>query len=380
MEHIHSEIGSHFCETFFQYLQALFEDSSTAFPFGSNWGGFLNPVLGAFVLIGCLFFIQKSRLSGLYYAIGYLFCVWLPSGLANGVEMYRFLPVLTVLMISASIGFLALILTYRGQLGSVLFLFIIGSFALDFYNYTMHYSRIEGIDPGKQWRTVQYEDAYRIIENLSHQDGPLYVFCEFNTDYENKTLNIAAYPFDALQNPSLAKAFPRWAVLIMNPQYAPFLIRTFPGLKFKVLKTDRSGPNYPPPSGIFLIPTSQIPPLVLDHWIQADFVYRAADLTIKNKNPLKSWGDFSELFLPLKEKFKDDRFLTTIYWEKCGFFKFLGCDFKTASEDYRNAIQQGIPAAHLYRDLGVSLKFSGRIVQANVAFKKAEVLASKLAM
>ncbi|HEY5038777.1 MAG TPA: hypothetical protein VIJ93_06885, partial [bacterium] len=106
---------------------------------------------------------------------------------------------------------------------------------------------------------------------------------------------------------------------------------------------------------------------------QADRIYRQVNLDIQNKNPLDPWGNYCNDFSFLKEKFKNNRFLETIFWEKTGFFKGTGGDLKAAAEAYQNAIHEGYPAAHLYYDLGVSLKFLGRLPEAQNAFEKSGV-------
>jgi hypothetical protein len=245
---------------------------------------------------------------------------------------------------------------------------------MDAFHFAGPYTDSRFIPSFRQWRSVQYHDAYQILRNISQKEGPCYLFSEFNTDYDNKTLDVTCYPFDVLQNPSLSKDTPTWAAIIINAQYAPFLIRDFPGLRFKVLKTDKYGPNDPPPFGIFLIPVNQIPKEALTHWVQADRVYRETDLDIRNMSSALSWGDFSERLSPLKDINKDDRFLTTIYWEKCGFYNFLGKNFTAAAEDYQNAIRLGYPAAHLYYSLGVSLKTSGKVTDGQKALNKVQEL------
>lgn len=228
--------------------------------------------------------------------------------------------------------------------------------ALNTYNFAVPYCDIDRVPPERQWRSAQYEDSYNIIKSLRAETGPLYVFTEFNTDYDNKTLNIAVYPFDCLQNPKLSKASPQWAAIIANIYYAPYFIKKFINIKFKILKSNRPLPQ---PIGIYLIPVSKIPDSVLKSWLEADQIYRNTNIEIKNKRPMETFSEYSECFSSLKNKYPKDSFLTSVYWEKCALNQFLDRDFKSAAQSYQCAIQQGYPAAHLYYNRSLCLKLSG---------------------
>jgi hypothetical protein len=327
--------------------------------------------------IGVLFSFQtQSRAFCLALAACLLFGA-LPGVLTGNVELYRILPLFPFLMILAAFGLASLTSATGGGRTLALLAFLAGSFSLDAYNYVFHYSDISKTPALHQWRNVQYHNAYEIVQKLSRETGPLYVFSEFNTDYDNKTLNIACYPFDALQNRSLSGSQPRWAIFILNSHYAPYFIRRSPGLKFKVLKTDKRDPGDPPPFGIFLLPVSQIPPEVLARWVEADQVYRKANALIKNKTLLEPWGSFPGTFATAKDRWTEDPLLTAVYWEKFAFFKYLSGDFKSAAEGFQIAVQRGIPAAHLYYDWGVSLNAMGKKREGEKALRKAEELSKR---
>jgi tetratricopeptide (TPR) repeat protein len=117
-----------------------------------------------------------------------------------------------------------------------------------------------------------------------------------------------------------------------------------------------------------------MPGEVLAHWIQADGVYRDTDLAVRNMNSQQSWNGISGCFSPLKGKFMEDRFLTSIYWEKSGLFHFFDGKFDQAAESYRKAIQEGIPAAHLYYALGACLQLQNQPKEAQRYFDKATSL------
>src|SRR5581483_7383874 len=180
---------------------------------------------------------------------------------------------------------------------------------------------------GRRWREAEYFNAYQLLEKLSQKDGPLYVFTEFNMDYDDKTLNPACYPFDVLQNPSLETSRPAWAVLLCNIDYAPFLRKRFPGLKAELLNPDLPAEDLHHSLGILLIPASEIPAGTLADWIEAHEVYRGINLSVKDKNPLGSWEQFLPSLASIQELSRRDPFLASIYWEKTASFQIMAGDF-----------------------------------------------------
>jgi tetratricopeptide (TPR) repeat protein len=124
--------------------------------------------------------------------------------------------------------------------------------------------------------------------------------------------------------------------------------------------------------GLYLIPTTQIPPSTLRLWCEADGIYRDVNYAIKNKSPLQKWDNFLISFENLRLIDRSDPLLMSIYWEKVAFFNDLMCDFPGAAEAYQKATQEGYPASHLFFDRGTALKYSGRIEESKKAFKKAE--------
>jgi hypothetical protein len=366
MSHIQGAILLAPWKTMPVYLEALFWGESGAFPFGSNWGGFLNPVLGAWVFLGVLHLVRTAARVHLYLASSFFFLALLPAMVSNGLEIYRALPLLPFLMVLAAWGGISLVpRPFSVARGIGLGLLMSGSLALDLHNYVNHYCR------STRMRSAAYHHAYQSLEALHKNSGPLYIFAEFNTNYDDKTLNIACYSFNCVQNPDPAQTHPQWAALILNSNYAPYLLRRFEGVKLEALEPEQET-NEHLPFDLFLVPVSKIPKETLDHWVQADRIYNQVDLEVKNKNPLSSWGDYPDSFASLRGRFQEDPLLTSVYWEKFAFFKFLGKDFESAAQAYQNAIQQGIPAAHLYYDLGICLRLTGRVAEAQKAFQEAD--------
>lgn len=378
LAYVQSAWGGFFSlSSYVRHFSALFWEGLPCFPFAPNWGGMLDPVTGSLILTGMVLAVKNWDRPRLFLVGVGLLTSLFPGTVTNYVELHRITPSLPFWILLAAFGLQGLI-GDRGRISGLwTALFLLGPLALNWFNFIGPYGDPRRAPLSKQWRSVEYADAYRLLERQARQEGPLYVFSEFNTDYDNKTLNIACYPFDALQNPSLARRRPKWAALILNNHYAPYLIQRFPGLKFVILDTDKKGPGDPKPFALFLVPVSQVPPETLSGWIEADGLCRQANIVIKKEDPPGSWRKFSGIFSSAERRFPKDRLMKAIYWEKSAFFKYLSGDFQAASEDFQKAVQKGVPAAHLYYDLGVSLQDLGKKREGEKALKKAEELSKQ---
>src|SRR6185369_15716302 len=140
MHHILSLAQWDFWKTLPLYLQALFWDGSITFPYGSNWGGFLNPLLGALALVGFLHFRQTLPRPLFYGVVASFFFVLLPGIATSGFELYRILLILPLRALGRLLSNLSRprALAFAGAL-------LLGSLGLDLYNYVFHYSRIQGV-------------------------------------------------------------------------------------------------------------------------------------------------------------------------------------------------------------------------------------------
>lgn len=83
-------------------LKGLFWNGFEGFPYGSNWGGVLNSILTSLILIGFLHVIQTASRRFLAAIAFVLICYSLPEILSNGLEMYRALPLLGLLLLAAA--------------------------------------------------------------------------------------------------------------------------------------------------------------------------------------------------------------------------------------------------------------------------------------
>lgn len=367
------DLGSNFLS----YTKTLLWDSSSGFPFSPNWGGMVNPFLDSILTLGLLSLFRPDHKRLLGFALPGLFFTSLPAFLAFGLEPCRTLLSLPLIMVLCVAGLSSLLrFNSKDRNNLALAFFLIISFSLDAFNYLDHYCQQNGPSSNRKWRNIQFFNAYQIVQNITRIDGSVNLFCEFNPDYDNKTLNVACYSLNAVANPSLTVPLPQWTVVITNIQYDRYFLTHFSGLRYKVLKTDDLEPRGTSPLGIFIFPTTSISLEQLGRWKKAEEIFSRIDFEVKNRGKLQSWAGPLEAHGDLLAPTLRDPFLTTIYWEKMGFFKFLDGHFVESGVAYQKAIDLGIPAAHLYHDLGICHQMEGRSKEVEMDLKN-EMLLSK---
>ncbi len=363
-------ISSSFFSSFFSYLRGFFLNGKDSYPLGPIWGGYFDAVTGTLVLNGILYSARCLDRKVFFLLVSGTFLSLFPGILSNGLELQRATPVFIFFMLFASFGLRDLFTNISFPLRKWAFLgLLLTPTLLNFYHFFNLYDDIRLCgNLNQQWRNFQYYDAYRILKAFSKPEGSLNLFTEFNTDYVNRTLDVACYPFDAIHNPSLRNPNPSWTALITNAHYAPYFEKRFPGVRWKILDTDKRRPEDPKPFAVFLIPTAQIPPPMLEAWKSADRVYGDAQFEVMNKRQNERWASFLESRPTLPDSFPADRFLTAVYWEKLAFFKVLDGHFVQATQAFKNAIHLGIPAAQLYYNLGLCLQFQKRDEESKKSF------------
>lgn len=367
--------GTTFIRSLSLYAEGLFWHGNPSYPLGPQWGGFLDSASVSLLGVGLISLVQYFSLTQMALTLGGLFVSLVPGLVTQGMELQRVTPVFPFLLGLAALGIQSLVKNTGKFQGWVLAGLLALPLGLNVYGFAGPYCDIHLAPPGRQWRAMEYHHAYQILEDLSRKTGPLYVFTEFSTDYDDKTLNLAGYPFNVLQNPRLNPAHALWAAVVVNIRYAPYFEKNFPGLRFEAVD-----PNYRPEDerttpGLFLIPLSSFPPAMLAHWIEADEGYRDLNLNLKNKNPVIHWGDVPSKFGFLENRFPGDPFLTAIYWEKFAFFKVIEKDYPSAAQAYANAIKLGFPAGHLFYQWGLVLRDLGKESEAQLKFSQSRLIA-----
>lgn len=326
------------------------------FTYQPVWGGFLNPILGSLFLLGaveCLrdraSLMSRSLLLLLVYFL-------LPGLLSRELEPFRIWPAAAAVLPLAARGAFRLLQNLPSPRRTLL-LGLLGffSFGIDAYHLTVRYERLW--DAPSVWqgfkKSLERARAQGYLEALSKTQGPGFLFSNFLPGLSDRTLDLASYPYNILQNPHLKDGQARWAAVITNVHFQPFLAARFPHAHAYALSKglDHAEGGWM----LFVIPLEGGLGKDLAKWRGADAALRPfIDAVICYVR-----GQPFEAFAPLLEKAKDafqgDPFLESSYdemmadlWIKAGHV----ADHR-AQDSLRDAVQRGYPAAHLFCRLGV---------------------------
>lgn len=356
--------------SFCRYIAGCFAMGFHSAPFGPIWGGFLNPILGALVLVGLGGALTTGSLRSRSLWIGGFVLALLPGALTAGVEMHRVTPLLPwfLILIVRGTEMLARGLPRRGVLALGLLLGA-GSFFLDAYHFFGPYQERERLAPAnRQWRSQERERAFQVLRSVAQERGPGWILTDFMTDYVDQTLTVATFPIDALRQEGGSSSV-RWAAILVNSNYEPFLKERFPGSSWRWLASDIPTRNGGMVLG--LLPLDHRTGPILERWRSAHRQASRLVSRMMNLGPDASFEALREEWEGARPEFQGDPFLESVYWEKMGLLDARGFRYEAVIRDCQEGLRLGYPSANLYNQLGVVLRLEGRIPEARRAFQKA---------
>jgi len=178
------------------------------------------------------------------------------------------------------------------------------------------------------------------------------------------------YPFNAAENPRFDPSGARWAALLMDANYFPFVSARLAGSQWVWLDAKNREKNLV----LGVIPLTDPNRAIVGNWILAHHYFRALNEAIFNITNPASYQKAQALFEQEPIFFKKDRFLESCYWERRGEF-YYDYAFDLHYQDHLNALRQsiekGYPAAQLYFKLGSLLLRKGDRKGALAAFRAA---------
>ncbi len=349
------------------YLSAIFGGLDPSFhTYQPVWGGFLDPLLDSFLLLGFLELLKSGRWAGWgWLAAALLFL--LPGMATSTREPLRVLPVLPVLLFACGLGWRRL-LAGLTPLRLVFMLWGLGlAFAgLDFYHLAVKYQGIW--DSPASWigygKSMERYRAHALLQKMDSEQGPGLIFDGFVPGLCDQSLFVLEYPINAAQNPSLSLEKASWAAVLANVNYKPFLQKRFPQARAFALSGGLNRPD-----GGWMLWVAPVTPATrpdFEKWRAASHAYEGCPY----KDP---W-----VLLPLLQKaepaFEGDPFLQSCYWEKLSDLSFRVSGFKDSVDSLKylkTAIQKGYPAANLFWRLGSFYAQTGDGEDARWAFGKA---------
>lgn len=223
-----------------RYIAALFWWCPPAGAGLPAFGGFLNALLASCFWLGVLELFRLGK-KGLALGLG-LFLFLLPGFLSVGFEPLRILSVFPLLLVLAVRGIQALALALppsrRIPWVALIVLASAGMDVLRFY-------------PPQQWFSPQSNPAqvfkgegrqvYGFLQPYFSKQDPGLLFSEMLPETTDPSLDYETYFMNAAWNPDCSPAGVRWAALLTDSHYAPFLGRRFSGSQWVALPSPTSG-------------------------------------------------------------------------------------------------------------------------------------------
>ncbi len=336
------------------------------------WGGFLNPVLGGLCFWGAASYLKRRGLKAGLIAFMVFSLLMLPGFLTGGLDSHRIIQVLPFLLIASAYGLCSLLEAFpKSSRAWVAAVVIFISAILDYH----HLFCVIG-DYWKQprglWfasKSVERWRAYEILRDLNREEGPGFVLSELVPDTFDQTLSVIDYPFNACENDKIIPGSCRWAALLANIHYQPYLQGQFPEAKWFWLASDVGRPDGGIMLGLIPLPSSH--PGMINRWIAADRQVHGLAGAVYDNHDWKPRAPVIEALFQRFGYFKDDPFLESCFFEKIAENDYKDRLFGPQLEAIRQALDRGIPAAHLFNALGSLYLRRGNLREARNAFEKA---------
>ncbi len=342
--------------------------------YGPLWGGMLNPVLSSCFLLGLgeMIKIRKSP-AARWILFSFGVCL-LPALLAGDyVELNRVIQTLPFLLFLAALGFLKLFkVSKENKIYFFPVLLIFMSLVLDGAH--LQKAMACGNDAAFKNKNEQLK-IYGALKKEAEIKGPGLIFTDFLTLDQGHVLNALTYSFNAAAKSSPNQEKAKWAGLITNVYYLPFLAARFPGARWIYLKNDYLDLKGKLAAGI--IPLDNQNEGIFKHWHAAhDYFHR---LNLEAERGFNGREYYLKAVRGLGEGghlVKGDRFLEASFWEWSSQYYF-DPEAKGNILALAEAIKKGYPAAHLYYRLGTLLKNQNQTLEAERMMGFAEAQRAK---
>jgi len=358
-----------FLTNFFKYFAVLVWGAYEKDPaYTPVWGGFLNPLLGAFFFLGVGEMIRRWRL-GLVRWVGAFFLLFLaPGALSPNLETFRVAQVMPLLLVITAFGihpFMASFSNARRVWAWVGVLAFTGAFDFDQLAKPYRDPVAHPQDFGRPLRSMERYRIAKALEGLGKDGieriGPL----DFGTDSINDpTLSVMLFPSSGSIRPRPVPSL----TMTSNVHYGPFLKKRFPGADWTWVGKDLPVEN----GGRLLgsIPGTPENQRTLHAWRDLWTSFLNADLArfAQNSGPLVRPVSILAAAYP---QVKGDPFLESVYWDKMAAYAYEDANYEVQLKCYQNAVTRGYPTADLYFKLGQMYLVGKKVKEAKEAFIRA---------
>lgn len=341
-------------ETSLSYLTNLFWGTwKQPVSYGPTWGGMLNPFVCGLFFWG-LVELYRNRATTLARFLGLAAVLFLLPGFlsADHVEMFRIIQLMPLLLLVAALGFesaLKQVPIPRRNIVFVVFLSL--CLVFDFFRVLQPSLAANSFSSPRVQITEKDENywAYQRLAPIAAQMGPGLVFTDFILLTHNHTLHVASFPFNALVNPSLDPSKSRWAAVVTNVHYVPFLLKRFPGSQWQLVTPDAVEDGG---SAVVVFPINSRNRPVFMSWIPVHAYFHR--LGIEAENMMNNPVEYQQALAQLPTgyfRLNGDPFLESCYAEWLAQYH-QGSDFNWNIQALQRGLQRGYPTANLYYKLG----------------------------
>jgi len=362
------------------YVSGLFwQNLVPYFYYGPLRGGLLNPLLGAAFFMGLVDWFKGCRREEKGWVLGGAFLLMLPGFLANNVEFFRISPILPWLYYFITRGFFRLIPTLGGPSRIVFLVLLLAySSALDYAHFAGPYkARLSDPNQAFSGKTLEYHEAHQALRQISRAKGPGYVLTSLSTTLapHDQTLAVSTFPFNVALNPALSKDQAAWCAVLTRADFRPNLERRFPEASWSSLAPqNRSKDN---PWILLVVPRTSANEKVLTRWIELDRLMQPEIFRLVQSADKVTRLQILDSLLNLPPQAKDDVFLKSCLFLKADLAATLAEDRSGKLASLEQAVQEGIPTAQLYDQVGAYRLAENNPLSAQEAWKQALLLDPK---
>lgn len=343
------------------------------------WGGYLNPVLGAFFFLGLLETIRRRGNPLSLWLLSGLFLFILPGALTSERATSRMILVFPVLAVLVVLGARSLAEKTRRNWRPVLLAFMAISLGLDGLHLTWAYPRIwENLENWKGYeKSYSRYQAFLQLSALAGDKGPGYIFCDFVPGLSDETLRVACFGFNQSEYPTVPPTR-SWAGVLTNVNLQPFLKKEFPdGRAWWVSK------DVAPPDGgwmLWVVPLQPGRQARIQRWLKAS---QALEPFLQKSLLYVPGQSMEGMVQTLREAypfFKGDPFLESCYGEKMSDLALREemqlarpekQVFSRSLQSLSRVLAKGYPSANIYMKMGDLYFLEGRSGEAHRCYRKA---------
>jgi 4-amino-4-deoxy-L-arabinose transferase-like glycosyltransferase len=336
--------------------------------------GLLNPITSAFFFIGVieLFRLKKSIVVGLLF-LSLIVCL-LPGLLSMDFDIHRIDQIAPLLLLVATVGFQSTAQSFgTTKLKCILFILLTlsVSFLMDAFNLEK-FNNINFFNPASSETSSnepEIQKAYEIVKNEYTLSGPGFIFTEFSSAVLDQSFLISTFPFNANHNSKLPSPFSKWAAVILNIHYLPFLSNRFPLGHWYHL-----GPDPAWMYGdlcLFIIPLDAKTWPQIQRWIQAEQLLSQITNSIFNSPIDVPQQPVLNQFLAIRDFMRTDPFLESCFIDRVLFYRKIDGFSPTHLDLLQEGLKYGYPLPPFLLSEGVFLRNLGKFSEARRAFEKA---------